>query len=548
MRNPVRCDWRPAILSAILALALYAITLGGTYVYDDRYIVHGDPRISHPDQWGQYWTKDYFNGGPDNLYRPLVSMSYAVQAYVHGTTENRAWLFHLVNWLLHACVCAAVAEFTRRLFDARTAILAGVLFAAHPIHIEPVANIIGRAELACALGIALSLVLILSRPLTLRRAVAIWACVVFSLLSKEQGMLLPLALLFAWLLQRRSVQEIEITREKARGSEGEAVVLGYRDPSTPAVTHPERNPALILILLIAWTVAGYIVFREQHLKFWWDRSFLDWTINPVVRSTGVDRILLPVALFGRYIALLLMPLRLTLDYGVRVIMPNVSATDPYLYIGLASLTIFGIAIIVALRRRADSVVFCLFALALFYGVVANVFTLIGIHFAERLMYIPSIFLLIVVARLFAKLRRPILVPLVAVIVVLLSVRTVTYAWQWNDRLRLYEYTLARQPESLRLRLLLAEELKERGQYERAEQTLARARDLQPDYFKLWIDSALNQVAKGDRRQAFEFLIEAQKLRPAVQSTAIFQELVREFSNQPPVMGDSGPGAQPATHP
>ena len=37
-------DWKPAILSALAALAIYAVTLGGTYVYDDRYIVLTDPR------------------------------------------------------------------------------------------------------------------------------------------------------------------------------------------------------------------------------------------------------------------------------------------------------------------------------------------------------------------------------------------------------------------------------------------------------------------------------------------------------------------------
>ena len=37
---------RPAIISCLVALALYAITIPGTYVYDDRYIVQNDPRVS----------------------------------------------------------------------------------------------------------------------------------------------------------------------------------------------------------------------------------------------------------------------------------------------------------------------------------------------------------------------------------------------------------------------------------------------------------------------------------------------------------------------
>src|SRR5262249_54509832 len=81
-------DYRPAMAAALLALIIYALTLGGTYVYDDRYIILSDPRIQDGSLWRQYWTKDYFNGGADNLYRPLVSMSYAIQAKLHGTGET----------------------------------------------------------------------------------------------------------------------------------------------------------------------------------------------------------------------------------------------------------------------------------------------------------------------------------------------------------------------------------------------------------------------------------------------------------------------------
>src|SRR5581483_4633330 len=101
----------PALCSAALAILLYAVTFGGTYVYDDVVIVQQDPRGDSPRMWTQYWTKDYFNGGLDNLYRPLVSTSYGVERWLHG---DRPWIYHLINCLLHAGVAAAVAEFTRR--------------------------------------------------------------------------------------------------------------------------------------------------------------------------------------------------------------------------------------------------------------------------------------------------------------------------------------------------------------------------------------------------------------------------------------------------
>jgi len=93
--------------------------------------------------------------------------------------------------------------------------------------------------------------------------------------EQEQGMLVPFMLLVAAVAFRMRPRDVD-----------------------------ERRAGLTLIILLCWLTAGYIVFRESILKFWWDRSFLDWTINPLVRSTGVDRWLLPFAILGRYTALL----------------------------------------------------------------------------------------------------------------------------------------------------------------------------------------------------------------------------------------------------
>src|SRR5205823_3758608 len=125
---------------------------------------------------------------------------------------------------------------------------------------------------------------------------------------------------------------------------------------------------------------------------------------------------------------------------------------------------------------------------LFYGVVSNVTALIGIDFAERLIYIPSMFFVMIIAALLARLRRGLMITFASIFLVLASVRTVTYAAQWNDRLTLYETSLARQPNSIRLHLLFAEELRNRQDFDQAERVLAEAREMLPDYYRLWLDS------------------------------------------------------------
>src|SRR5439155_8416552 len=136
-------------------------------------------------------------------------------------------------------------------------------------------------------------------------------------------MLLPAVLLAAWFL--RPLAPSPRTRGEGWG-EGPTKAPVPRpaptDRDAGVAPTSERTPTLILILLLAWTLAGYIVFRESILKFWWERGFLDWTINPLVKSEGASRVLQPLALFGRYIALLIAPVQLSLDYGALIIMPQ----------------------------------------------------------------------------------------------------------------------------------------------------------------------------------------------------------------------------------
>src|SRR6185437_765477 len=89
-----RTRWLAPLVVALLAFAAYAITLGGTYIYDDVAVVHDDPRVLQPSKWVQLWTKPYFAKSVDQLYRPLVSMSFAIENWMHG---DKAWIFHLVN-------------------------------------------------------------------------------------------------------------------------------------------------------------------------------------------------------------------------------------------------------------------------------------------------------------------------------------------------------------------------------------------------------------------------------------------------------------------
>src|SRR4029078_10893720 len=90
-----------ALACAALAFLTFAISLRGTYVYDDLPIVRDDPRVTDPGEWVRFFFESYWaqQFNVDNLYRPLTSLSFALQWHLHG---DRPWAFHLVNNLLHA--------------------------------------------------------------------------------------------------------------------------------------------------------------------------------------------------------------------------------------------------------------------------------------------------------------------------------------------------------------------------------------------------------------------------------------------------------------
>jgi tetratricopeptide (TPR) repeat protein len=242
---------------------------------------------------------------------------------------------------------------------------------------------------------------------------------------------------------------------------------------------------------------------------------------------------MPLELLGRYVMLLIAPLKLCPDYGGSIIGSAVRLSDPYLYVGALCAVGGIIALVIAMRRRGWTLLLCLFSFALLFGMVSNLLTIIGVNFADRLMYVPSVFFCIAVAMLAARLPRRALLPLMILIVLLMSARTTSYAWEWNDRLRFYRYTTAQWPQSVRLRLLLAEELAERGELDSAQLEIARARQLQPDYYKVWIRSATIAMQAGKLEEALLFARRAHNLQPSIASQQLITEIRRRhFATQP----------------
>lgn len=149
--------------------------------------------ILFDDFWGTLLT----HSGSHKSFRPLCTLSFRLNYAVHGL---RPWGYHLLNVGLHVLVTALFTAFTRPLLGRGPwSLLAGLLFASHPIHTEAVAGVVGRADVGAAAFFLLSL-FCYARHCCLRRDTRTravgrrWAwmlgglgCAAASMLWKEQG-------------------------------------------------------------------------------------------------------------------------------------------------------------------------------------------------------------------------------------------------------------------------------------------------------------------------------------------------------------------------
>jgi tetratricopeptide (TPR) repeat protein len=348
-------------------------------------------------------------------------------------------------------------------------------------------------------------------------------CYVFALLSKEQGMLTPLLMLMA----------------------AAAVRLGNHDvpdpEPDPARRERARRTALLLAFFVCATAAAYIVYRESILRFWWDRSKLDWTMNPLVRSTGADRWLVPVALVGRCAALLVAPAKLSFDYGT-AISPAAHWGDPYLWLGFAAVALWLVLLGFAVARRDGPAAFCLVAFAVLYGVVSNFLSLIGTVFAERTLYLPSAFFVVLVGLYVSRLRstgaRRAAAGVLVVLLALGSLRTVTYAARWNDPLDFYEAALRDRPDSHQIQLVLANERRVRGDLDGAARLLERTRAAWPESDQAWIYSASVELDRGNLDAAEAYAQRAFALQNSMQAFGILTEVAERRAATRPATAPS----------
>jgi protein O-mannosyl-transferase len=357
------------LVPGIVAAIVFAGSLKSGFAVDDEAIIEKNEVAHDASNLGRIFGTDYWvsRGSRGKLYRPLTILTYAWN-HAAGGLDPRG--YHLANVVLHALVSMLVYAVIRALgAPAATGLVAGVLYAVHPIHVEAVSNVVGRAELLSTAGVLAALWAYVracgaSEPgRRLRLHLAALAAFAAAVFSKENAItFVVIPPLYDALFLRGTGTAWAAARKR----------LGW---------HAAYAGVAVLYLVARGAVLGGLTIED-----------VPYEDNPIAALPPRARILSAIALVGRYAWLMVFPKTLSYIYGPGAVTPVGSVLAPAFLAGLALLAGL-IALAVRTRVRNPFVAFWAAFALITFSIVSNVVVPIGTAFAERLLYLPSVGLL-----------------------------------------------------------------------------------------------------------------------------------------------------------
>uniref|UniRef100_A0AAQ5X270 dolichyl-phosphate-mannose--protein mannosyltransferase n=1 Tax=Amphiprion ocellaris TaxID=80972 RepID=A0AAQ5X270_AMPOC len=158
---------------ALVALLCFINSYDGEFVFDDSEAIVNNKDLRPTAPLNNIWSNDFWgsnlsSNSSHKSYRPLTVLTFRLNYLVAGGLHPVG--FHVLNIVLHAVISALMIDVFAILIGGlaydekgrilnhapKTSLLAAVFFAAHPVHTESVAGIVGRADLLCALFFQLS--------------------------------------------------------------------------------------------------------------------------------------------------------------------------------------------------------------------------------------------------------------------------------------------------------------------------------------------------------------------------------------------------------
>jgi len=365
----------------ILPFLLYANTLHHQYALDDDIVIRKNEFVQKGvsgiyDILAQETFTGFFGKKKDLVaggrYRPLSLVTFALE---HEFFGERPALSHFINILLYAITALLIFAFLNLLlikskhwnsWAPALPFLAALLWAIHPIHTEVVANIKGRDEIMAMLFSVLATLSYLR----------------FYDSGKTRWMTLSLFSLFLAMLSKENAFTFVLLIPLA--------VWFFRTASPKILL---RDISLMLIPAVMVLLLRYNALHGMELS---GESVNELMNNPFVGAGFARKYATIIFTLGKYLQLLLLPITLTHDYYPYHISLR-TFSDPYV---IASALIYLAMIFYALfsfLRKRDIPGFAIAFYLITLSVVSNIFFPVGTFMAERLVFMPSLGIMLLFA-------------------------------------------------------------------------------------------------------------------------------------------------------
>lgn len=432
----VRTNTLLACIVALVGLVLYANTLNHGFVLDDySVILENNVTKQGVKAIPEIFTSSYRSGytlSTDELYRPLPKSIFALSWQLFG---DNPMPLHLLNILLYALTGFLLFRFCMLLFNNQLfAFVTSLLFIAHPIHTEVVANIKSMDEI-------LSFLFCIIAAQQLLRYFSNGN--ITTLLSGA------LSFLIAFFSKESSITFLAVFP---------LLIISFKPENSGQAKKPSSGLSIALFLgvtLFFLLVRYSILSKIPH----GDPSVAD---NLLMAAKSFDqRFATAVLILGMYLKLIFFPHPLIFDYSYNQI-PLTDLSDFRFIISFLIYAAMLIYAIWAFRKNkliAFGILFYLISMSLY----SNIFYIIGSSFGERFLY-TAVFGICIVAgyvstmlvssswsvslKEFMSKNSKVLLPLL-IIILLFSIKTIARNTVWKSNYSLYSNDVLLAPNSTR---------------------------------------------------------------------------------------------------
>jgi protein O-mannosyl-transferase len=453
-----------AIISACWVVLLYRHVIGAAFVYDDVPQIQNNPALSSWHSVAGYFRSAVpfnsdFRGFGGFFYRPLFWLSLAMDRMLWGLNATG---FHITNLALHWANGFLAFMLLKKLrVSIFVSAAVSVVWLGLPINSEVVAWISGRS-ISLAVLFLLTGLLSADWYLCSNRIVALFGYAIASfasLLSHEIGVLtLPMACLMAYASNpgRRRWFDVSFV-----------------------------GSALVRLTGVGLTVdAVYLWLRH---------------IAAAHLSSGVSAVIGLGISFWKYVAWMLLPLRMSVERSTDVPTNDSPMTTAAAFIGVLALFV---AVLLSRRKMpevAAGLTWLFIALVPFCGIVP-----IYQGMAERYTYLAALGLVLAMVALSFHLRNPTRSVALCAVILWMS----WGAWRlnarvldWRDETSIYTKSLEATPRSSILLYNLGVTFAEAGDTSKAADYYQRAIDLNPHYTSAMINLGNMFQRQGNYSQA-----------------------------------------------